>query len=477
MTLTLKQVTSVTVTGASNQYGTGVGRASILNPSTPIIVFDINEPNGVTVGVVNGTTGSSPPLIGGQDSNYLVLPSMRLQFLGINYAIGGGQVCSASGCMQNGSGACGPWLILFNSSTNNYTFTCSLIPNNPVTGGVMFILADTVSQYLIMGLVGANDVGIIFIIIPFTELSTFVSGTYPSTAYYLFGNSSTSGMTPYIATATIWNGTLWMGISFSPSSTSTGVGYWQIPLSTLYSEMTTSLPTASTPMTTIGTATQIATTNVGYAHPLIWTYSTISSGSVVTNLALIVEAGTNQIYFWSINPSTSTASSAQTINMPYTHYNHTIYNSVLVSGTASSSTVTVAVFDPKSGGVEQTSVPGVTLLLGGEGYIAVATSSMANSSYGVVVYQILLDHTYVIQNPSITVSGSTITATGTLYDLTAGAPVSGATVWLTAVQGVDDNFQVAFQTIASATTNSNGQFKITGSVVSGVTVYGILYVP
>jgi len=476
--VTLKQVTTTTTSSAWSSFNSAngaTGRGSVPNPSYPIFFFDYQTTQ-IAVGYVVGTNGYAYE--SQADANYLVVPSLPLTFLGLNYVLGGGGECGpANSCMGNGADVCGPWWYVLNTSNNTVTTPCNLIPSNPQTEHLDSILADLINQNLLMTL-GQNEIYNMFIfIIPFASLSSFVSGTYPSTAtwYYAQCPNTTNGRF-YTNSPTIYNGNLWV-----PLANESFAGEWVIPLSTVYSGATTGAPSSSSSPISIGTVYTVSTTMSG-ANTSIATVIAISSSSGLTfYIAHMVTQNNANIFVATLNPSDGSVVNTGTFTV--VNSGSTVndvkgtFNGVFLYPAQSGSTAYLYAIDPKIMTIESTSVTGYFAFVGSEGYFVVATTSLSSSSVSWTVYQVLLDNTYIFQNTSITISGTTVTATGTLYNETTSSAVSGATVYLVGVNSLDDNYSNDVDVITSGTTNSNGQFNISGTYSSSYKYYGVLYVP
>ncbi len=305
-----------------------------------------------------------------------------------------------------------------------------------------------------------------------------LSNTAPSNMKWTYIQSS-EGSSAYIYTqgATIYSGNL-----VQPTFVSSTLYLWVTPLSTIYSDATTGAPSSSSSPVTVGTLYQIASiTSAGSAIPTV--IGIPSSSGVTVYVSVAVPSGGSvqktSAVVYNVSPSNWTVSNSSTFTFPATilDFSKATWNGVFLYPAWSGSDIYVIVIDPKTMTMEYTSTSGAYGMIGAEGYAVIASQALSSSSVTWTVYQILLDHTYVFQNVSITISGSTVTATGTLYDQTASSAVASATVWLVAVGSLSDQYSDDVVFITSGTTNSNGQFSISGSTQSGYSYYGVLYVP
>ncbi len=473
--VSLKQVTSVTVTSAWSSYNASAGqtgRGSVINPSYPIFIFDY-QTGQIAVGYVVGTTAGSYQ--SQSDANYLAVPGLYFSVFGQNDWMGGGGECSVSGCMQNGTDACGPWWAIVNLSSNTLNTYCTgIIPSNPVSGHLQQILADLVNQNILVITTGGNSYTIVVWIIPVSQVSSMLSNTAPSNMKWAYLQSSQgSSLTIYTQTATIYSGNL-----VYPAWVSTTLYLWVTPLSTIYSDATTGTPSSSSSPVTVGSLYQIASLS-STTTALATVIGIPSSSGVTVYVSVEATTGSTGSAVYNVSPSNWTVSNSSTFTLPATilTFVKATWNGVFLYPAWSGSSIYVIVIDPKTMTMEYTSTSGAYATIGAEGYVAIASQALNSSSVTWTVYQILLDHTYVFQNVSITISGSTVTATGTLYDQTASSAVASATVWLVAVGSLQDQYSDDVVFIASGTTNSNGQFNISGSTQSGYSYYGVLYVP
>ena len=466
--VSLSQVYQVTVSSPWNAYNPSSGmsgRGSVFNPTYPIFVFDY-QTGQIAVGYVVGTTGYA--LFGQGDANYLTLPAIYLTPFGYNYVFAGGGECSVSGCMQNGSNACGPWWIIVNLSSNSVNTYCTgLIPNNPATAHLQGVFIDLVNGNLLIDFSGTSNTNFVINIIPLSNLNQVIQNQAPSNLKSVWINlpSNISSASQYANQGTLFNGNY-----VQPLYSSNGPYVFVVSLSDIYSSAVTGEPSSSSSPINIGTAYSVATLSQMNA-PIV---GVVFNGST-EQLALGVPSGSNyNVYV--LNTSFSVVSSYSfTYQGSQIGFAHAFWNGVFLLPSYSSSTIYVNVY---TSSYEYASESGQFGFVTSEGYFVVASQSLTSSSVTFTIYQILLDHTYVFQNVSITVSGNTVTATGTLFDLTQNSAVSGATVYLVQVNSIDDNYSGDVTPLTSGTTNQNGQFSISYTVSSsgsGQVYYGVYY--
>ncbi len=471
----LKQVTSVTVTSPWSDFdssGGSIGRGAVVNPSYPIFFFDYYTGQ-VAVGYVVGSTGYT--LQNQADANYFVTPGFYFSVFGYNNWIGGGGICAVSGCMENGTSECGPWWAIADlaSSTLN-TYCVGMIPNNPVAGHFQDIMADLVNGNILIITMDTTLSNNIVWIAPISQVSSLLSNTAPSSLKWVYIQSS-QGSNNYVYRQ---GATMYSGNVVEASFVGNTLYVWVIPLSTLYSNASTGTPSSSSSPITAGTLYQVASlSSQTTAIPTVIGIPGSSGITVYVSVEVVISDSSAGVY--NLSPSNWSVSNSNTFTLPATGntFTKTAWNGVFIVPAYSGSTLYVVALDPKKMSMDYATTTGAYIIAGAEGYVAVASQEPNSSSVTWTVYQVLLDHTYVFQNVSITVSGTSITATGTLYDETAGSAVSGATVYLVAVSSLSDQYSDDVQFINSGSTNSNGQFSITGTTVSGYSYYGVLYTP
>jgi hypothetical protein len=476
--VSLKQVTQVTVSSAWSQSDVSrgaTGRGSVPNPSYPVFFFDYATSQ-IAVGYVVGTTGYS--LYNQGDCNYLTMPAVYLQVVGLPYVIGGGGECGPqNGCMGNGPDVCGPWWFIYNMTNNTVTVTCTLIPNNGITGHFQGIGLDLINQYMLMSFISSNAKCLIIIIIPISCLSTLLSGTYPSKASWAYVASPSPMPNVYAQPFTIYGGYLYQP-GVSSANTSNNICLWIIPLSCIYAKMTnSSLPSSATPIT-MGSVITVYSGSVPGIGLLAFSFANATTSGLSFYIAVGGDTSSGCFIYGVVNPSNNTVCFTCKITGLYSQgYAKGAFNGVFIVPGYNSGTVYVTAVDPKNKSVCTTSVSGYYEIMSSEGYIVVASNPLSNSTVTFTVYQILLSATYAFQNASITVSGATVTGSGTLVNENNGSAVGGVTVYLVGVKSLGDMYTNDVDIIASGTTNSAGQFSISGAYNSQYKWYGLLYVP
>lgn len=455
MPVMLKKITTVSVTGASCSTCCTAGRAVIVNPNLPYIVFDQPTSTLQSAGLINGNTGSNPGLLGAFGVTLRTMPALDLS----SYSLFGGEVCGQASC----SSQCGPWLGIVNKQTYALTTSCTIIPSNPVTAGLYSLLLDTVNQYLIMVTKSANKQGVVFLIIPFSQLPTLLQGQWPSTSYYVYAVSNVPSMWALGPAAVIHDNYIYVTVSFNPPVGNApcpyGYGYWKIPLSQLYSMMQSGVPSSSSTPVQIGSAYQTGTVCLSQPNGYIWKFK---MGTKVF-LGITAWASTNQQSFTAVDPATDTVIKSQLVNVYSSQFIHVNYGNIWISG----STVGIGIFDPVSGDVYNIPVSGSTLMLDDNGYIAVTDRPVTYSNYNVTVYQVEYippsSLRPVVLNPVITVMQGTVIATGAVYSLTTGTGLVGVTVKLVA--------ETSGVVVGTAVTDSSARFTIVGKAVPNATAY------
>lgn len=471
----LKQITSVTVTSPWSNYSPGAnqysGVGNVLNPSYPIFVFDYGGGPGIVVGYVVGTSAYEPYASATGGSNVVIETPIYLGPIGYNYYIGGGGVCGCSSCYENGSDMCGYWMYFADLTSNTFTLNCKEVNEGNFGTHFQGVVLDLENENLILVFDTANATDLLIWIIPFSGVGTFLSGTMPSNATWAYVAPPNTSVNTYARPALIWNGNL-----ITTPSASGNAYLWYMPLSTIYANALSGTPSSSASPVTVGTLYLI---NSKHQLRSITLVSVPSSSGITTYLTGFQYTSNTTVNVALINPSSVTVVSCFSVTLPASSngFNRAIWNSIFLITSATGSTVYVTLIDPKVQSSENLSVSGAFGFATSEGYLVVANKPLNCSSVTFTVYQILADHTYVFQNVSITQSGSTVTATGTLIDESTGSAVAGATVYLVAVFSLMDDYSNDVSIIASGTTNSNGQFTISGTASSSAKFYGVKYVP
>ena len=470
--VTLKQVTQVTVTSPWSGYDSSKGqsgRGSVFNPTYPIFVFDY-QTGQIAVGYVVGSTGYT--YLSQADANYLTIPAIYFTPFGYNYALGGGGVCGApDGCMGNGGSVCGPWWIIVNLSNNSANTYCQgFIPQNTVTAHLQGLGIDFENGYLLFSNSGHTNSDWVVSAVPISEISSVIQNQVPGglKAVWLTVPSSVSGGNIYTIPFILFQGNY-----VQPITTSSGLYINVIPLSTLYANMVSGEPSSSSSPISLGNIYTISTSLSSPGQPIGVTFFTGSANYI----GIAVPSGSNMYTFVISSSFTVSGSNTFPIQGSYLSFVHSWWSGLVLLVSYSGSTIYLNVY---GAGYEYTSVTGSFGFTSAEGYLVVASQALSSSDVTWTVYQILLDHTYVFQNVTISVSGQTVTATGYLYDETTGTYVAGVTVYLVQVNSLEDNYSGDVEAVASGSTNNNGQFSITYTAPSGTNpanIYWGVYYP
>ncbi len=530
--VSLRQVSSVTVQSPWSDYNPNtnivadgmtsqVFIGSIINPFYPIFIF--NYPNVtysqyyisqfrdfyVTAYVSGNNAGI---LLNHAMSNYHARDAFYFTIFGYPYAMGGGFVSGLSNCMNGVA----PWWTFVNLHTGLLNTYCSgFIPNNNASGPLLEILADLVQQnILILNLSmtpSTVSYAIIIWTIPVSEIATLLQNSPPPSMKFVYATAvgiSNGAAIKY--SALIYDGNLVIGYfpayeTQREGSTVIAVAYWTqllfwvTSLTQIYSTAMSGVPNSSMPLANIGVVYSYDVGGIYTPLPHTFPYD-----AVITLIAVPVSGGIDiyisfgmptapyQVQLVNISPSNWSVVSSYlyptpyiTSNLPCTYAIATAWNGVFVGmmygGLGNCNTLAIYVIDPKTYNHEHTIVvtpqPNTLAVVGHEGYIAISQQPLNNPTVTFIIYQILLDHTYIFQNIVTETTGSTITVSGMLYDETVNAPVANATVWLTIVRSIVGLYSNDVILLASGTTNDNGQFTISAPLQSGYQYYGVLYTP
>jgi len=476
--VSLKQVAQVTVSSAWSAFQTTpppVEKGSVINPSYPIFFFQY-QTGQIAVGYVVGSTGYS--IYNQADCNFETLPSLYLQVVGLPYVIGGGGECGpVSGCYGVASAQCGPWWFIYNITNNTVSITCTLVPSNGIAGHLQNLGLDLINQNMLMSFIGGASKCITVIVIPISCISTFISGTYPAKASWVYIISPSP--TPYVYAE---NWTIYGGYIYQPGNSSVNsnenICLWIIPLSCIYSKMTnTPLPSSATPIT-VGSVITVYSGTTNGIDMVSFSFAKVTSSGLSFYIAVGGDTNAGCFVYGVVNPSNNTVCFSCKITNLYTEATSKgSFNGVFIIPGYNNGTVYITAVDPKNKSVCTTTTSGSFVSTSAEGYAVVANAPLSNSTVTFTVYQILLSATYTFQNATITVSGSTVTGSGTLIDENTGNAVGGATVYLVGVKSLGDQYTNDVDIIASGTTNSAGQFTISGTYNSQYKWYGLLYIP
>jgi hypothetical protein len=304
-----------------------------------------------------------------------------------------------------------------------------------------------------------------------------LSGKYPPKASWIYIISPSPTPNIYTAPFTIYGGYIYQP-GVSSANVSNNICLWIISLSYIYSNMSNSaLPSSATPSTT-GTVVTIYSGSTGIAETIAFSFAKATTSGLSFYIAVGGDTGNGCLIYGVVNPSNNSV--CFTCKVPGLYTNNTsrgVFNGVFIVPGYNNGTVYVTAVDPKNKSVCTTSVSGYYAMASSEGYVVVACQQLNNSTVTFKVYQVLLSATYAFQNASITVSGTTVIGSGTLINENTGNAVGGVTVYLVGVKSLGDQYTNDVDIIASGTTNSAGQFSISGTYNSQYKWYGLLYVP
>jgi len=476
MTLTLKQVSQVSsITAFSNFVNSGTGRALVLSPSTPALIFDYGESNTYPyVGVIIGTTTQETLYAGSGVEGIYAYNVPTLWFL--NAVLGGGATCSNSTCNTSSNPSnCVPFYIVYNTSSGSFNYNC----NNQPTSGNPISLNDVSLDFqhqvaYLYYLASPFQYAIIYAI-SFSNLTSLVSNLSFPTTYsvaYFTATSAPSGFSVLGSYMVYFNSTFY----FNVYDGSGNYYIWVVPYSSL--TWTSTFPSTAQSVGTLYLFWASGNTQIPIGNIFL---NYIVSGSTITAEILIYAVSgwnsTNRYFttvaIYSFNLSNNTATqlySSSGANAPGTSINlgGIIAFAQFVTGSPGAWTMAVGVFD-RNLLVYQQSQPFSSVLdlkVAPPGYAIVFSGS--TSSMTVTLYQILLDTTPAIQN--LTYSAGTLT--GTVVDQTSGNPLPNVTVFLIQLSSEGDNWANG-TVIASTTTNTNGQFSFNISQTGYYAVYAV----
>ncbi|AFV51240.1 hypothetical protein D878_gp13 [Sulfolobales Mexican rudivirus 1] len=485
--VTLQQVSSVTVTSPWSDYNempNQIQYGSIVNPFYPVFIFSYVNTSNCGLWVVGYVSGDNAGVFFNHACGWVNVSGMfYFDAFGYPYAMGGGYMSGVSSCANNGA----VWWTFVNQKTGSVNAYCTgLIPNNDVSMDFISAVADLNQQNILLLSLDISVMAFLIWIIPVSEISTLLNNSSPpSIKFAVVKTTDVPNQYMQQFFPVIYDGNLIIG------STYDYVAYLAVmPLSEIYVNAMTGIPTTNTPATYVGT--QYTYSEYEFVTwPIITTIAIPSSGGLSIYVSLMLGAKNYLLYIANLSPSnwsvvssftfylTDVASSICTAPVGST------WNGVFIlmfNGPSSScNTLYVVVADPKSSNYEYTYINMTQntdiAILGYEGYLVVSQQPLSDSTVTFVVYQILLDHTYVFQNVAVSTTSSTITFSGVLYDETAGAPVANATVWLVAVRSYVKQYSNDVVPLASTTTDSAGHFTVSAPMQSGYNAYGVLYTP
>ncbi|MEM3829877.1 MAG: hypothetical protein QXP36_11800 [Conexivisphaerales archaeon] len=464
--VSLQPIQTVTVTSPWTSAKSYTYNTEILNPNTPTFAFTYDTGHSA-VGFVSGTNASS--LYSQCDASLFTRPALYSS--AYNAAIFGGFAYGCDSCVSNSSGV-GPWFQIVNLSNGSFvsssSLPCPFIPRTSYTQPLGGIAYDLVDGYMIMSLVD-NPSPIIFYFIPFNEVSTLLSGTFPSTYYTVMVNIPEGGFYAWTNAAYLWNGNI-----IQPILDSSNNQYiWMIPISTLLQNLQPGNPTGTS--ITAGNVYQVyapGNLQTHYVPTSVMLYPTSSGPKSV--IALAGYSGSDVIVtIW--DPSTQTTIKQVETNMSGINYDSNIYfypasfykNTLMIQSEGN----TLTLLDIVSGNANSvTSFVDAWLDPTPRGYVLGARNPLNSSSVTFDIYKVSYENDFEFTN--VSVSGSTIT--GTLYNATTGQGVPNQTVYLVQLRSQYSNYIGDSVPVASTTTGSNGQFTIEYDMSPGA-YYGLVY--
>ncbi len=483
--ISLRQVSSVTVTSPWIDYVSSGGYATanpIINPFYPIFIFNyISSTCGGhhSAGYVAGNNAGS--LLNNSCPKYQMVDAFNFTIFGYQYAMGGGDIggVSPSGCSNNIF-----WTFINLKTVSVNTYCSGLIPNNGVSVAIIQVLADLVQQNILILDLNNYESALIIWIIPVSEISIMLQNLPPPSMKFAYITTTSMYNTlfpPYFAI--IYDGNLLV----SNINTST-LQLWVAPLSQIYANAISGVPNSKT--TAVAIATDYIFNQFSNSYETTLMAVAIPSGNdIIVYISFLVNTLDGTWIVVNVSPVDWSVVSSFSPNVPAGgstacgNYAFTRWNGLFIVATfgfsPSCDQLIITVIDPKTNSYEYTYVPvpqyGITTIISTNGYIAISQQPPNNSSVTFIIYQILLDHTYVFQNVKVSILGTTIFASGILYDETENAPVANATVWLVAVRSIAGQYTSDIIPITSGTTNNNGQFSIVASLQSGYEYYGVFY--
>jgi hypothetical protein len=313
--------------------------------------------------------------------------------------------------------------------------------------------------------------GGLFYAIPLSDLQSLLSGTFPTSATWALLNMSNTSYQIYKTNMVLYNGQVYIPLN-EPSGTSGAL--WQFAESSILNSGNTGTPPSSASPTTTGTVITVlsATSN------LVTARSTIVYYNNNYYVATAYTSSTPSVHVGMYNINTASVQYTYSFtNLNIAPCRLSVFSGVFLVSGSNNTTGYVYAIDPKTGGILSTSLSTPFVAVSSSGYVVASNTQLNNSSVTFTVYQVLLSQTPKFQNVTITVSGSTVSASGTLIDQTSGNAISGATVYLVGVRSYEDNYSNDVVIINSTTTSSTGSFSVSGSTQSGISYYGVKYVP
>jgi len=464
MTVTLKQVNQYTycghfggVTGQPNFSGFNqFNRAVVVNPTTPVVFFNYYSTQNIPILSENGYS----TVLGNYATYLYTVKSLSIWFDG--YVFLGGTTNNTS-CTQK---------VFYCSNAN---CSCSNLPSSlaSILSGLIDIAINYDSGDVYLYHTASSSQAVI-ISIPIKELPPLLANLqFPSSYKVIYATppNAPNGFSLVDGSMVFYNNTFYItGIDGNGN-----LYLWVFNLSQI--SFSNSLPNSPSSVGQL-----ITIYNKGNANNGSLFLNTIVNNNTFTYEILLyftvnTDAG-NNLYIYSINTSTLTATllfELQNVQVSQ----RAIYVNGLIAWVTylGNNQYAVSVYDRTTQSYEQTnvSIPSVPC---GAGYIngvfisepyyvvVLQVGTIGFVQYQITTYQILTDVTPQIQN--LQYSNGYIT--GKVINLTNNEPLSGVTVYLILLDTQGDNY-VAGQIIASATTDSNGDFSIPVTMGGYMAVY------
>ncbi|MEM3974695.1 MAG: hypothetical protein QW320_10040 [Ignisphaera sp.] len=446
--ISLQPIQTVTVSSPWSSALNYPNRVEILDPSTPTFAFDYGT-GGIAVGFVSGTNASS--LYSQCDANLLTMPALYSSYY--NTAIIGGGACSCSPCLSiSNSSGCGPWFQIVNLSNGSFvsssSLPCPFIPSTSYSGHVFGFIYDLIDGYMIMS-INYSGTYLIFYFIPLTQLGTLFSGTFPSTYYTVMVQIPNTNLNIYPNPTYLWNGNI-----IQPAYDSSYNQYiWMIPISTLMQNMQSGGPSGSS--ITTGNIYQVyAPGNLsnGYGQATVLLYPTSSGPKSVIALAGC-SSSTVTVTIWDPSTQSTLKQVKADVKNPNCAQSRFYKNTFLI--TSGSNTITL--LDIITGDVESiSSSVDASLIPTSRGYVLGTRNPLYQSSVTFDIYKVVYQNDFQFTN----VTFAPFKITGTLYNATIGQGIPNQTVYLVKLRSMYSNYIGDSVPVASATTDSNGQFTI-----------------
>jgi len=493
------------VNGVVNPWIEPVYDVIVIDPTTPILLFDYYANNGSVLTIVGG----SAVLWTQMGETIIRTPYVPILYFQ-NAIIFGGYVCGWSwqyttglvevngsygpatqvtgpSCLPGGNNSgCKGWVGVFNYLSgqvnascssdlfDTYTFGSTQVAGSELDNVVIDFVNNNLYLFLLAQSGSTSQNSYIVVSIPldlYTESPTIGFGYFITKL-----NIPTGTILYYIqppnVNANIQSIALYQNTLYIPAQDSNGNNYiWIIPLSSLSSGSNST----TFPMT-VGTVTEIYSSG-GSTIPVLFLNHYIDNGNFVDELLVFFQAST-YTYVYSFNLSTLTATQLTQLSNINFHAGPVYFGGILawtektmittISSGSTTGTVevaetgvtalyNVAIYDRKEDAYEQTQqLSGLCDMKVAEpGYAVAFTCSSSGINY--TVYQIVVDVMPVITNLAFNYG----TLTGTVVNAANNnAPLPNITLYLVQPVGQSDDSTTA-TVIATTTTDSNGNFTFT----------------